>query len=173
MSEKKSHLELQGGEQYLKAAYDPEHKPKEKPHYVEYMDRAEAGLQTVKVIVYAGMTAFVILAASYYYLIYQLARDAEQMTVTMQDMSQTMQNMTASVVQINQSVQQMTDSVNRIQYSAGHMDRSFSTPMNAMNRFMPWGGERTLYPPSPLVYPPQQQGNGPQDVPGNNGNVQR
>ena len=170
MSEKKHTPELQEGEQYLKAAYDPEHKPREEPHYVAYMDKAEAGLETVKKIVYVGMAAFVILAASYYYLIYQLTRDAAEMTVTMREMSQTMQtlnHMTDSVAQINQSVLQMTESVNRIQYATGHMDRSFSTPMNAMNRFMPWGGERTLYPPTPMVpYPPPQGG-------GNNGNVQR
>lgn len=167
MSENKSHLELKEGEQYLKAAYDPEHKPRETPHYVEYMDRAEAGLQTVKVIVYAGMTAFIILSISYFYIIYQLAKDAEQMTYTMQEMSQTMGNMSGNMAQMNQSVQQMAESVNRIQYSTGHMDRSFSTPMNVMNRFMPWGGERTMRPPTPLVPYPNQQGganngNGPQ-----------
>lgn len=155
---KKQIPELKEGEQYLKAAYDPEYKSREKPHYVEYMDRAEAGLRTLKLVVFAGMAAFVILAIYGYYLIYQLTRDAAQMTVTMQEMSQTMgtmRPMSDNLAQMNQSVLQMAESVNRIQYSAGHMDRSFSTPMNVMNRVMSWGGERSYRPPTPMVpYPP-------------------
>jgi hypothetical protein len=47
----------------------------------------------------------------------------------------------------------MTESVNRIQYAVGHMDRSFSGPMNTMNRFMPFGGgsDRARVPPTPYV----------------------
>jgi hypothetical protein len=55
---------------------------------------------------------------------------------------------------MTQSLINMTESVNRIQYSAGHMDRSFSGPMNTMNRFMPFGGgggDRAQYPPTPFV----------------------
>lgn len=144
----KPHLEQD--EQYPKQVYDPPPKG-EVPHYVHYMDKAERGLRTVRLVVFAGMTAFVVLAIYGYYLIYQLTQDAAQMTVTMEKMSRTMEPMGQNMMVMTQSLVTMTDSVNRIQYSAGHMDRSFSTPMNAMNRFMPWGGERSYRPQTPFV----------------------
>jgi hypothetical protein len=117
------------------------------------MDKAEAGLKTLKLVVYAGMTAFVVLAIYGYYLIYQLTDDAARMTVIMGQMQKTMEPMGQNMMVMTQSLMTMTDSVNRIQYSAGHMDRSFSGPVNMMNRFMPWGGggERAQYPPTPMV----------------------
>jgi methylthioribose-1-phosphate isomerase len=111
------------------------------PHYVKYMDRAEAGFHAIKMLVYAGMTAFVILASFGFYLIYQLTNDAQIMAEKMQEMSNNMQAMTVSVTQINQSTLRMADSVTRMQYATTNMDRAFSTPMNEMNSFMPWGNQ--------------------------------
>ena len=148
---RKPHLEK--GELYPKEVYDPPPKG-EVPHYVRYMDKAEAGLKTLKLIVYAGMTAFVILAIYGYYLIYQLTDDAARMAVTMEQMQKTMEPMGQNMMVMTQSLVNITESVNRIQYSAGHMDRSFSGPMNVMNRFMPFGGgggDRAQYPPTPFV----------------------
>ncbi len=152
-SHNKPHLEE--GELYPKQVYDPPPKD-EVPHYVHYMDKAEAGFRTVKMIVYAGMSAFVVLAVYGYYLIYQLTDDAAQMTVTMKQMANTMEPMGQNMMVMTQSLMNMTESVNRIQYSAGHMDRSFSGPMNTINRFMPFGGgggDRAQYPPTPYVQP--------------------
>ena len=149
---RKPHLE--NGELYPKAVYDPPPKD-DVPHYVPYMEKAEAGLKTLRLIVYAGMTAFVVLAIYGYYLVYQLTDDAARMTVTMEHMQRTMEPMGQNMMVMTQSLINMTESVNRIQYSAGHMDRSFSGPMNMMNRFTPWGGggERAQYPPTPFVPP--------------------
>lgn len=147
----KPHLEE--GELYPKEVYDPP--PKENvPHYVHYMDKAEAGLRTVRMVVYAGMTAFVVLATYGYYLIYQLTDDAARMAHTMEQMQATMEPMGQNMMVMTQSLVNITESVNRIQYSAGHMDRSFSGPMNTINRFMPFGGgggDRAHYPPTPYV----------------------
>jgi hypothetical protein len=148
---RKPHLDE--GELYPKEVYDPP--PKEEvPHYVPYMEKAEAGLKTLRLIVYAGMTAFVVLAIYGYYLIYQLTNDAAVMATTMVEMQKTMEPMGQNMMVMTQSLINMTESVNRIQYSAGHMDRSFSGPMNVMNRFMPFGGgggDRARYPPTPMV----------------------
>lgn len=158
MSEKKFATVLKDGEQYLKDAYDPE--AKEKPYYAQYIDRAEAGLKTVKMVVFAGMSAFVVLAIYGYYLIDQLTDNAAQITQSMKEMSynmQLMQPMNANLGQMNQSVQQMAGSVNRIQNATGNMDRAFSAPMNAINSFMPWGSAPTQYmPPAQPNYPPRQ-----------------
>jgi hypothetical protein len=85
-------------------------------------------------------------------------------------MGQNMMVMTQSLINMNESV-------NRIQYSAGHMDRSFSGPMNTMNRFMPFGGggsDRAQYPPTPFVQtqiaPPAQAYSGYQALPATNSN---
>lgn len=153
MTENKTHLpHLDDGELYPKQVYDPPPKG-EVPHYVRYMDKAEAGLRTIKMIVYAGMTAFVILAIYGYYLIYQLTDDAARMAATMEQMQKTMMPMGQNIAVMTHSTVSMAESVNRIQYSTGHMDRSFSGPMNIMNRFTPWGGggDRAQYPPTPFV----------------------
>lgn len=146
---------LDEGELYPKQVYDPPPKG-EIPHYVHYMDKAERGLRTVRMVVYAGMTAFVVLAIYGYYLIYQLTDDAARMATTMEQMQATMIPMGQNMMVMTQSLVNITESVNRIQYSAGHMDRSFSGPMNTINRFMPFGGgggDRAYYPPTPFVPP--------------------
>ena len=155
---------LDKGDEYLKKSYTPG--TPAKPHYVAYMDRAEAGLQKVKIIVFFGMTAFIVTAVLGYYLIFKLSGDSSQMSATMQDMAQSiklMHPMSENMAQMNQSLLQMNESVNRIQYSAGHMDRTYTKPMNMFNRIMPWGGEPTYHPATPFVPFPQQQG-------GSNGN---
>lgn len=155
MNSKNQKPHLDEGEQYPKQVYDPPPKG-EVPHYVHYMDRAEAGLKTVKMVVFAGMTAFVVLAVYGYYLIFQLTDDAAIMAKTMVQMQATMEPMGQNMMVMTQSLVNITESVNRIQYSAGHMDRSFSGPMNTINRFMPFGGgggDRAHYPPTPFVPP--------------------
>lgn len=150
------------GDEYLKTAYTPG--TPAKPHYVAYMDRAEAGLQKVKIIVFFGMTAFIITAVLGYFLIFQLSRDSAEMSQTMKDMAQSiklMHPMSENMAQMNQSLLQMNESVNRIQYSAGHMDRTFTKPMNVFNRFMPWGGESSFMPATPFVPFPGNAVNGP------------
>jgi hypothetical protein len=176
-SNKSPHMpHLRAGDLYPKDVYDPPPKG-ETPHYVKYMDKAEAGLRTVKTIVYAGMTAFTVLAIYGFYLISELTTNAARMTVTMEQMQATMQPMGQNMMVMTQSLINMNESVNRIQYSAGHMDRSFSGPMNTMNRFMPFGGggsDRAQYPPTPFVQtqiaPPAQAYSGYQALPATNSN---
>jgi methyl-accepting chemotaxis protein len=68
------------------------------------------------------------------------------MTKTMQEISRNMQTINVSVAQMNQSTAQMADSVNRMQYATSNMDKTFTTPMNAVNSFMPWGSAPVQYP---------------------------
>ncbi|NOT16974.1 MAG: DUF948 domain-containing protein [Sulfuriferula sp.] len=132
------------GNDYVQGTYTPP--VKDKPYYAQYIDKAEAGMRTVKLVVFAGMSAFVVLAIYGYYLIFQLTNDAAQMTKSMQDMTRNMQSITVSVAQMNQSTAQMADSVNRMQYATSNMDKTFTTPMNAINSFMPWGSAPVQYP---------------------------
>lgn len=153
---------LDKGAEYLKTAYHPG--TPAKPHYVAYMDRAEAGLAKLKILVFFGMSAFIVTAVLGYYLIFQLSRDSAEMSQTMKGMAQSMslmQPMADNMAQMNQSLLQINESVNRMQYSVGHMDRTYTKPMNMFNRFMPWGGESTFTPATPFVpFPAPGAGNG-------------
>ena len=85
LDKEKLKAELAGGG-YLKSAFDP---TGQTPHYVRYMDKAERGLHTVKLFVYAGMTAFVVLATFGFYLISRLTDDATRMADTIEQMQAT------------------------------------------------------------------------------------
>jgi hypothetical protein len=139
MSERSHQIEFEGA--YPKDAYHP---PKEQPEYVEYLEKAASGLKTVRLVVFAGLSTFVILAIYGYFLIYQLTRDAAQMTVTMEKMSITMQDMrgdiqlmrpmAANMDQMNQSLYRMTVSTRNMDQST----RNMALPMRSMNKMIPW-----------------------------------
>ncbi|MDR3395778.1 MAG: hypothetical protein P4L70_12305 [Parasulfuritortus sp.] len=152
MSDKSHEIEFEGA--YPKSAYSP---PKEQPEYVEYLEKASAGLKTVRMVVFAGLTTFVILAIYGYFLIYQLTRDAAQMTVTMQKMSVTMAEMHSDMQYMRpmaENLDQMNQSMYRMTMSARNMDRAISPPMRAMNSFMPWGNEPYIAQPPAAYLPP-------------------
>jgi hypothetical protein len=152
MSDKSHEIEFDGA--YPKDAYSP---PKQQPEYVEYLEKAAVGLKTVRLVVFAGLSTFVILAIYGYFLIYQLTRDAAQMTVTMQKMSITMEEMRGDMKMIRpmaENLEQMNQSMYRMTMSARNMDRAISPPMRAMNSFMPWGNEPYISQPPAAYLPP-------------------
>ena len=144
------------------------------PEYVEYLDRAASGLKTVRLIVYAGMTSFVILAFYGFFLIFRLTGDlhaavvqTQIMTQQMQAMTLTMANMNQSisamhddvtairtgVVQMETSVARMADAVTLMQHSARNIDQSVGPMLGTLNSFMPFGWPGGSYegapPPAP------------------------
>lgn len=157
MTGKAREIEFEGD--YPKGAYSPsKDKP---PEYVAYLERASAGLKTVRLVVFAGMSSFIILAIYGYFLIYQLTRDAAQMTVTMEKMAITMQEMRSDMQLMRpmaDNLGQMNQSMYRMTMSARNMDRSISPPMRAMNSFMPWGNEPYIAPPPATYLPPPRAG---------------
>jgi hypothetical protein len=150
------------------------------PEYLEYLEKAAAALKTVRMIVYAGMTSFVILAAYGFVLIYQLTRDVhmavtqtEMMTQQMQAMTRIMANMHESVagmrgdigaiqadfVAVNGTVATMSANVARMgeavtlmQHSARNLDQSVSPMMGTVNRFIPFSGGNSQPYPGPPPY---------------------
>jgi hypothetical protein len=104
LDKEKLRAELAGGG-YLKSAFDP---TGQTPHYVRYMDKAERGLHTIKLFVYAGMTAFVVLATFGFYLISRLTDDATRMADTIEQMQATMQPMGQNMMVMTQSLLNMT-----------------------------------------------------------------
>lgn len=129
------------------------------PEYVTYLDRAVIALRLVRLIVYAGMAGFLLLAIYGFVLIYRLTEDVHAMvgqtvviTQQMQAMTRTMANlnqgvtelhgdvgqMGASVAGMEAAVGRMSDTVVLMQHSTANLDRSMQ-PFSAMGRFMPWG----------------------------------
>lgn len=147
------------------------------PEYLEYLEKAAAALKTVRMIVYAGMTSFVILAVYGFVLIYQLTRDVhlavaqtEVMTQQMQAMARIMANMHESVAgmqgdigaikanfvtvngavaEMSASVARMAEAVTLMQHSASNIDQSVSPMMGTVNRFMPFSGTSGPYHGAP------------------------
>jgi len=137
------------------------------PEYLEYLEKATVALRTVRLIVYAGMTGFVVLAFYGFFLIYRLTTDVHLMLGESQKMTQQMQAMTRSMVNMNQnisvmaadvdgmalnmsqmngSMSSMTESVARMQtavtlmqHSATNLDRTVSPMMGTLNNMMPFG----------------------------------
>lgn len=149
------------------------------PEYVEYLDKAVAAMRTVRLIVYAGMAGFIILAFYGFVLVYRLTTDVhvvvgqtQVMTQQMQAMSRSMANlnqsiagmskdvdrMTGSVSEIDGSVQQMSltmermaEAVTLMQHSARNLDQNVSPMMGTMNNMMPFGWPGNYGGPPPYA----------------------
>lgn len=133
------------------------------PEYVTYLDRAVAALRVLRLIVYAGMAGFILLAAYGFFLVFQLTRDvhamvgqAEIMTEQMQAMtrgvanlnhnvtvmSEDMGRMTAAIGAMDANMAQMTATVTLMERSAASLDRNMSPLTGSMSRMLPfaWSG---------------------------------
>lgn len=141
-----------------------------RPEYLDYLDKATVAIRTVRLYVYAGMAAFIIVAFYVFFLIYQLTTDLHRaveqtivmtnhmqtmteamtdMRASMGNMNRTMSDMDGTVRTMNGSVERMTGYINQMgntvalmQHSARNLDQSIGPVMGAMNRFIPfgWGG---------------------------------
>jgi len=137
------------------------------PEYLEYLEKATVAMRTVRLVVYAGMTGFVILAFYGFFLIYRLTTDVHSMVNESQKMTQQMQAMTRSMVNMNQNVTamatdmgsmtsditrmnqtmdtmsnnvaRMSQAVTLMQHSARNLDQNISPMMGTMNNMMPFG----------------------------------
>lgn len=162
---------------YPAQVYPADYKP---PEYLAYLERAAAGLRTVRMIVYAGMTGFLLVSVYGFFLIYQLTSDTRRMVeqtvrmteqmqsmtrimsnmhesigdmrMAMGDMRNSMVNLDHSVTQMSSSVGQMTNTVALIQHSARNLDQSIGPAAGMMNSFMPFFGNN--YRGAPPYAPP-------------------
>ena len=138
------------------------------PEYLKYLESATHALKTVRIIVYAGMTGFLILAAYGFLLIYRLTSDVHDMVGEARIMSQQMQaitrsmanmhqdtsaissdmtTMTAEMARMEAEMARMSQAVTLMQHSATNIDRSVSPMLGTMTRFMPFGASG--YPGAP------------------------
>ena len=143
----------------------PEYRP---PEYLAYLERAAAAVKTLRLIVYAGMAGFLLLAAYGFFLIYELTVDTHRMveqtvrmTEQMQSMTRIMSNMYGTIgdmrddihgmrvamgdmdqtmVALDANMNHMANTVALIQHSTRNIDASVAPAAGMMNSFMPWGG---------------------------------
>ena len=144
------------------------------PEYLAYLEKATDALKTVRIIVYAGMSGFVLLAIYGFFLIYQLTGDVrravdqtELMTQQMMAMSRIMANMhesisvmgsdiktmNGSMTALSGDMKHMTNTVALMQHSASNLDQSIGPVMGTFNRMMPFGFPGNSYNGAPPYAP--------------------
>lgn len=149
------------------------------PEYLEYLEKATVAMRTVRLIVYAGMTGFVVLAFYGFFLIYRLTTDVHSMVGESQKMTQQMQAMTRSMANMNSnittmaadidgmavnmgemnatmanmssSVARMQQAVTLMQHSARNLDQTVSPMMGTLNNMMPFGWPGNYGGPPPFA----------------------
>jgi hypothetical protein len=130
----------------------------------------------LRLIVYACLVAFLILASYGFYLIASLTRDMHEMTRQIAAMSPNVQhNMSAIATQlgtvgpnvdrnmneIGRQMQQMSQATSYMAWATAHMqadmwslNHNISKPLSFMNSWLPWSGESGPYPASQWPLPP-------------------
>lgn len=130
------------------------------PEYLDYLADAAAAMKAIRLIVYAGLASFIVLALYGFVLIYKLTSDVHLMVGQAGAMTQQMQAMTRSMANLNGSVggmasdlsqmngaiaglqgsvTRMSDAVTLMQHSASNIDQSMGPVMGSINRFFPFG----------------------------------
>ena len=156
-------------------------RPYQPPEYLAYLEQATHALKSVRIVVYAGMSAFVLLAAYGFFLIFLLTSDARIMSEqtqrmaaqmelisrdmgamngTMSDMRANVGDMRELLIQMNRhmtsieaSTAHMTATIALIQHSARNLDQSIGPGMGMLNNFMPFGAGGNTYPGAPPFAP--------------------
>lgn len=164
---------------YPSQVYPENYRP---PEYLEYLEKAAGAIKTLRIIVFAGLGSFILLAAYGFFLIYQLTTDthrmteqAVRMTEQMQSIVRIMSNMHESVADMRGSVTemrsaitdmnrtmntmsnttiQMANTVALMQHSVRNLDQSVGPAAGAVNNFMPFGWGGNSYPGAPPFAPP-------------------
>lgn len=155
--------------------------PYRPPEYLVYLEKATHALKLVRIIVFAGMSGFVLLAMYGFFMIFQLTGDVRRavdqtglMTQQMQAMTMIMANMHGSIAHVSsdmskmnatlsrmeatvdgmsKAVNRMGDTVALMQHSASNIDQSIGPMMGTVNRFMPFGLSGTNYNGAPPYAP--------------------
>lgn len=164
---------------YPSQVYPENYRP---PEYLEYLEKAAGAIKTLRIIVYAGLGSFILLAAYGFFLIYQLTSDTHRMTEQAVRMTEQMQaivrimsnmhesvadmrasvtDMRGSIVDMNRTMAtmsnttaQMANTVALMQHSVRNLDQSVGPTAGAINSFMPFGWGGNSYRGAPPYAPP-------------------
>ncbi len=124
---------------YPKHVFPDPHPPAHPPPYVAYLEKAIHALQSLRMLVYAGLGAFILLATYGFFLIYLLTSDARtmaQQTLTMAEQTLIMAEQTKSMsAHVTLMTAQISEIAGTMRNMGANMD-SYQTNLTAMNQHM-------------------------------------
>jgi hypothetical protein len=123
-----------------------------------------AGLsdRQLRLIVFAGLTAFLVLAAYEFYLAVEMSRDLRAMTKQVQALSpnvqRNMDSMAGDMRRMTASTNYMAQATGQMQADFWSLNKNVSPPFSFFAGMVPWAGENSAYagPSRPLPLPPSQ-----------------
>ncbi len=126
---------------YPKQVYpDPPYHP---PEYLAYLEKASHALKSVRLVVYSGMAAFILLAAYGFFMIFLLTSDARTMSEQTRRMATQMELISRDMGAMNATMSDMRANVGDMRASLIQMNRH----MTAMRRLHgPYDSDRGADP---------------------------
>ena len=123
-----------------------------------------AGLsdRQLRLIVFAGLTAFMVLAAYEFYLAVEMSRDLRAMTKQVQALSpnvqRNMDSMASDMRRMTASTNYMAQATGQMQADFWSLNKNVSPPFSFFASMVPWANENSIYsgPPRPLPLPPSR-----------------
>lgn len=133
-----------------------------------------AGLtdRQLRLIVYAALVAFLILAAYEFYLAVAMSHDLREMTIQVQKMSpniqRNMDSMSQNMAQMTRSTNYMAQATGQMQAEFWSLNRNITPPFSFLTGMLPFNRADPRYgpvAPLPPPYPPAYNGYSPEYTP--------
>lgn len=119
-----------------------------------------AGLsdRQLRLIVYAALVAFLVLAAYEFYLAVEMSHDLREMTIQVQKMSpniqRNMDSMSQNMAEMTHSTNYMAQATGQMQAEFWSLNRNITPPFSFLTRMLPFNRADPNYGPSAPLPPP-------------------
>jgi len=120
----------------------------------------------LRMVVFAGLTAFLVLAAYEFYLAVEMSQDLHAMTRQVQALSpnvqRNMNSMAANMQEMTASTNYMAQATGQMQADFWSLNRNVSPPFSFLAQMVPWSHDPSPYagPERPLPPPGARYGSG-------------
>ncbi len=121
-----------------------------------------AGLsdRQLRLVVYAALIAFLVLAAYEFYMAVEMSHDLHEMTQQMQKMSpniqRNMDSMSQNMAQMTQSTHYMAEATGQMQAEFWSLNRNITPPFSFLSGMLPFNHNDPTYGPRAPLPPPDQ-----------------
>ncbi|MDE2578255.1 MAG: hypothetical protein KGL46_05570 [Hyphomicrobiales bacterium] len=109
---------------YPAQVYPQEYRP---PEYLAYLEKAAAAIKTVRIVVYAGLASFMLLAAYGFFLIYLLTSDARTMAAQTRVLADQMHDVVSAMNMMNATMGDMRANIGDMRGDMGAMRAAMDT----------------------------------------------
>ncbi len=124
----------------------------------------------LRLIVFAGLTAFLVLAAYEFYLAVEMSHDLAEMTKQVQALSpnvqRNMDSMAANMQQMTASTNYMAQATGQMQADFWSLNKNVSPPFSFLAGMVPWQQPSPYGGPAYPLPPPNNLGYAPMSNPG-------